>query len=538
MPTRLVNLRVKNISAVDKPANKRKWLVVKAAAPKSDNERRRVLEQAVRDKWGSASDWSRAYLADIFDGDAIIELQGVPYAVAFSFESDGRVTFEEPRRVTHAWVEKRRVERVEKVEWTTTYVNDLPDSAFAVISPGGKKDDDGKTVPRSLRHLPYRNAQGEADLPHLRNALARLSQIDASDADKAKARAKLQAAARAAGVGEVAEKMEHAMTFDDAMMRRRMHKVYEAIGDRYGALIETLNAVQSSDESDKAASLKQAVIDFADSMRAEMPRLMATMDEDDDDGKTRKAGRKISGARMSRLKAMRDMLTELITEAEEDTNMAEKHAPDANALTKIAHGIAAMFGRAAGADDETIAALEQAANPEPEIADEAARARITKSEADAAALRKSNEELATRLAKAEADVKAASDAAAKLRDEQELRKFADEVAGFRDVGLDPTKDAALLRDVEAKVGKEAADRLREVFKAQLAQRNASALFKEVGSTGAAGGAPESATAEVEQRIAAIVAKNATIDRAAAMDQVFREAPELYERVRRENLVKV
>ena len=33
-------------------------------------------------------------------------------------------------------------------------INDLPDSDFAYIEPGGEKDDDGKTVPRSLRHYP------------------------------------------------------------------------------------------------------------------------------------------------------------------------------------------------------------------------------------------------------------------------------------------------------------------------------------------------------------------------------------------------
>jgi len=31
-------------------------------------------------------------------------------------------------------------------EWTTKYINDLPDSAFAFIALGGKKDSEGKTV--------------------------------------------------------------------------------------------------------------------------------------------------------------------------------------------------------------------------------------------------------------------------------------------------------------------------------------------------------------------------------------------------------
>jgi len=36
--------------------------------------------------------------------------------------------------------------------WTTAERNALPDSCFACIEAGGKKDSEGKTTPRSLRH--------------------------------------------------------------------------------------------------------------------------------------------------------------------------------------------------------------------------------------------------------------------------------------------------------------------------------------------------------------------------------------------------
>ena len=61
--------------------------------------------------------------------------------------------------------------------WSTAFINDLPDSSFLFIQPGGKKDETGKTTPRSLRHLPYKDSAGKVDLPHLRNALARLDQL-------------------------------------------------------------------------------------------------------------------------------------------------------------------------------------------------------------------------------------------------------------------------------------------------------------------------------------------------------------------------
>lgn len=89
-------------------------------------------------------------------------------------------------------------------EWDTAYINSLPDPCFAYIEPGGSKDEEGKTTPRSLRHFPYKDKDGKIDLPHLRNALARASQSPFGD----KALPKLKAAAKEAGVGEEAKKSD------------------------------------------------------------------------------------------------------------------------------------------------------------------------------------------------------------------------------------------------------------------------------------------------------------------------------------------
>lgn len=78
-------------------------------------------------------------------------------------------------------------------------INDLPDSDFAYIEPGGEKDDEGKTTPRRLRHYPVH------DEAHARNAYARASTAIAGDDEDAKAIAekampKIRAAARKFGV--------------------------------------------------------------------------------------------------------------------------------------------------------------------------------------------------------------------------------------------------------------------------------------------------------------------------------------------------
>lgn len=68
------------------------------------------------------------------------------------------------------------LEETESEKWTREYINNLPDSAFLYIEPGGEKDEEGKTKPRSLRHLPYKDMDGNIDVEHLRNAIVRLSQ--------------------------------------------------------------------------------------------------------------------------------------------------------------------------------------------------------------------------------------------------------------------------------------------------------------------------------------------------------------------------
>jgi hypothetical protein len=73
-------------------------------------------------------------------------------------------------------------------------INNLPDSDFAYISPGGKKDSEGKTIPRSLRHLPI------PDAAHVRNALARLNQTKIPAAAKKSALTKIKRKAKELGV--------------------------------------------------------------------------------------------------------------------------------------------------------------------------------------------------------------------------------------------------------------------------------------------------------------------------------------------------
>jgi len=101
-----------------------------------------------------------------------------------------------------------------KAAWSTSYVNDLPDSAFAYIESGGEKDDQGKTVPRTLRHFPHHDSSGAPDPAHVRNALARIPQSDLSDSAKASAEAHVRKHATAMDIGK-AHDHDDELSFDD-----------------------------------------------------------------------------------------------------------------------------------------------------------------------------------------------------------------------------------------------------------------------------------------------------------------------------------
>jgi hypothetical protein len=63
--------------------------------------------------------------------------------------------------------------------WSTKYKNQLPDSAFFYVAPGGRKVRTTRgtfTIPKSKRKLPYKNLSGRVDRGHLRAAIGRAGQ--------------------------------------------------------------------------------------------------------------------------------------------------------------------------------------------------------------------------------------------------------------------------------------------------------------------------------------------------------------------------
>ena len=105
-------------------------------------------------------------------------------------------------------------------ELSSSAENNLPDSAFAYIEPGGTKDSDGKTTPRSKRHFPVH------DEAHARNALSRLS----SSPHGPKARAKVMAAARKFGI-HVSDEGGHSVADQEEAREVRITSIYRDLNN-------------------------------------------------------------------------------------------------------------------------------------------------------------------------------------------------------------------------------------------------------------------------------------------------------------------
>lgn len=329
--------------------------------------------------------------------------------------------------------------------------------------------------------------------------------------------------------GQPSAQTPQLMTFGDALFQQRMRAVHEELGTQYSALMRALDSACCADVVDRRAAVEAALSAFTESLDAAVPTMVdGLMDgppappTDDGAGETPPDYVEKSAARTAAVTHLRDALTASLLQG--DTTMAEVTKPDAGALAKFGQSMAALFGRTMGADEATVVALEKAAAGEPvvEIPVEVTT-RLSKAEADNAALTE-------RLSKAEAET-------TRLKNEADLRKFAEEIAGYKGIGLEPEKDAELLKSISEKLTPEQSTRVRELFKSAAAQAAVSGMFKEIGSKGD-GPMAGSAAAEVEQRVADLVAKSAGTDRDAAVAEVFKADPALYAKYRAENSVKI
>jgi len=366
---------------------------------------------------------------------------------------------------------------VEKAAWTQAEQNNLPDSSFAYIEPGGKKDADGKTVPRSLRHLVYRNADGTVDLPHLRNALARLPQSNLSEEAKAKAKAKLDAAAKEHGVGEAGkdsmkkdmpmmmpmggsndDEGEHqpAQTFDQINQEHEMDELLEEFNEAFCAFQESVDSISDDSTVDRVAMLSQSLDQFVTAVKDTFAEFQSGNDME-------KAGRKISADRMKQLKDIHSKLHGMITE--QDPNYMPGN-PDGGDMTDPKEKPMAKA-------EEPVVVEDVLKSLTPE-----ARQMVEKALADSAVAKAEAEKAQKRAEEAEVIAKAEQE----KREKTEIAKRVETDLAFIQ-GETIMKSAIIWKtEKEIALSKEEAAALYTALKAASTQIKEGNLFKEAGFT--------------------------------------------------------
>ena len=162
------------------------------------------LNLGTRDYIYTVEIFSKSMILNVSSYDTNDKRKEAYYAISYTRKEDGNFEFGSMLEVERVVSFQAKQSGISKAKMSNASINDLPDAAFAIIKPGGKKDANGKTVPRSLRMLPHHNStvkdpndNKSIDLPHLRNALARVSQASLTPEQMARAKAHLNKHAKA-----------------------------------------------------------------------------------------------------------------------------------------------------------------------------------------------------------------------------------------------------------------------------------------------------------------------------------------------------
>lgn len=350
---RLEDLLVEEVSAVDLAANQRTIVVMK-------NQEGPMLGQDIHEETASVPSWT----VDVTKED-------------------------EP--------ELQAQEAQEAAVWTTAYANTLPDSSFLYVAPGGTKDAEDKTVPRSLRYFPVRDEEGNLDGPHLRNALARIPQADipqeAKDAAKAEAEALLaelnaeeasQEAEEAAAEGGEEKAVEPTPDTAEEAVAQEKAMDESVVSEAVKLLQVALGRMQSGEALDAEAHDAVARARELLSRGVTPPPVEPQSDEDVEEvgEEMAKAGAKMAASRRARFK---DALDALVKIFEDILPVAEKEAWPRSPARKAEETPEEALAEEPPASEEATALAQELAKAREELA--ATTAVLAKAQAEAQTLR-------------------------------------------------------------------------------------------------------------------------------------------------------
>lgn len=252
------------------------------------------------------------------------------------------------------------------------------------------------------------------------------------------------------------------MMFDDAVLGRRMHDLYEELGILHGALYETIDSIMRSEASDKRALLAAAVKEFTERAQANVPALLEEV--------VAKIGTRLSADRLARLVQAKAQIQEACLICPE-AKMADTKTIEATAVEK------------------RLVELEKALNEE-------------------------------RTARQTSDTALAAE-----RDGRITKEFVAICKAHTHLPLAADTDARLFKRIAEK-DPEAWARVQDVLTKVNAQLKASSLFQAIGAPGSPDGADDAPMIRIDKLVRAKMEKHDTLSYRKAFDQVLADNPVL------------
>lgn len=227
-----------------------------------------------------------------------------------------------------------------------------------------------------------------------------------------------------------------------------------------------------------------------------------------------KAGKKISAARMAKIKEMYRMLHDMIMEQEPEDEKEETMKTDVKTLPADVQELIADLQKKADAPNQD--AIQKMVND--------AVAKV-KTEADAA------------IKKAQDEAAAAAAATLVEKDARITKEYEGKVAVFKNLPI-KAEDAKIMKAVDEKLSKEDAARVWELLKgADEVLKSANIMHKQIGSAAGDSGSGD-AVEKANEMADALVAKDAKLSKTDALAKVFKENPKLYDDYKQAVAVRV
>lgn len=250
---------------------------------------------------------------------------------------------------------------------------------------------------------------------------------------------------------------------------------------------------------------------------SDIKKFLGLADETDEtelQAELEKAGKKISAARLEKLKSLYKTLQDIIMEQEssDDTN-GEASKMDTSKLSK--------------AEQDYIKELEAKAAHADAVAKKATEDAVAKAQADAKA----------EIEKAKKDAEEAKEEVAKERDARLNKEYEGKVSVFKRLAI-KADDAKVFRAIDEKLPEELSKRMWEIVKgANEAMASAAIMTKQIGS-GEGDNGSDDHVSKVETLMKAELAKNDKLSEGKAMAEVFAKNPGLYEAYKEATAVRV